>query len=443
MRTRFVPFIAAIAIALTMFVPAPAGSWSEWQFYTLYRFAGGNDGALSNNTLIGDAAGALYGVSAEGGNCGGTFAPGCGTVFKLAPPPVKGAPRQESVLYSFVGGADGANPNGALAADAGGSLYGVTQHGGAAGFGTIYELTPAPGGTYTERVLYAFSGGSDGKFPTGALVLDAAGDLFGTAQEGGVGFGTVFELAASAPQNGGRRTIGSRTAAPVFETLYSFTSGNGNGLYPNGGLLDLGGAFYGVTTLGGVPGHNYGTVFEVSPPAPGATTWTERIVYAFRSKGEGRNGVGPLLLGGHGTLYGTTREGGAYCGNPGCGTVFKLTPPARGATNWTERVLYSFGQFFGGTKFAPGYVSGGLVADGSGRLYGTASSGGTGGYGAAFRLTPDAGGSTYSETDLVDFSNGKTGAGPVGGLFRNGSSLYGTTQAGGAGFGTIYQLRFE
>jgi len=176
--------------------PGKHGSWTE---KVLYFFGSGSDGAVPGGELVFDKAGSLYGVSAFGGgypqNCMG----GCGTVFKFTP----GAKGEWTLttLYSF-DETDGAFPGGGVIFDAAGNLYGVTNAGGAynssdcnVGCGTVFELTPG-GGTWTETVLHSFdANGVDGYAPYGPLIADAAGNLYGTTVYGGAhGYGTVFEI---------------------------------------------------------------------------------------------------------------------------------------------------------------------------------------------------------------------------------------------------------
>jgi uncharacterized repeat protein (TIGR03803 family) len=159
--------------------------------------------------VIFHAAGNLYGTT----NYGGAY--GWGVVFKLAPNP--DGTWTERVLHSFTGGADGAHPtNAGLIFDANGNLYGTTAAGGADGQGVVFELAPSPDGTWTESVLYSFTGGADGGYPAAGLTLDPAGNLYGTTLSGGADFnGVVFKLA---PNPDGTRTE---------SVLYTFTGGRG------------------------------------------------------------------------------------------------------------------------------------------------------------------------------------------------------------------------
>jgi uncharacterized repeat protein (TIGR03803 family) len=153
----------------------------------LYSFANSPDGAGPFAGLTLDSAGNLYGTTVTGG------ASGTGTVFKLAPNGSAGY--TESVLYSFGAGPDGANPYAGLILDSAGNLYGTTPMGGASGFGTVFQLAPNGSAGYTESVLYSFGAGPDGEAPYAGLILDSAGNLYGTTFGGGSsGNGTVFKV---------------------------------------------------------------------------------------------------------------------------------------------------------------------------------------------------------------------------------------------------------
>src|ERR1019366_934096 len=207
----------------------------------LYSFIhNGTDGGFPQAGLIFDAAGNLYGTTSEGGtssSCSG----GCGTVFELTP--TAGGGWTEKVLHNFnSNGTDGANPYAGLIFDAAGNLYGTTTVGGTYYYGTVFELTPTAGGGWTEKVLHSFNyNGTDGNNPQASLTIDAAGNLYGTTSGGGTYGnykGTVFELT---PAAGGDWTetvlhnfVGPDGAAPlaglIFDAagnLYGTTSGGG------------------------------------------------------------------------------------------------------------------------------------------------------------------------------------------------------------------------
>ena len=185
----------------------------------LYSFSGGNDGATPYAGLIKDSSGNLYGTTAFGG---GT--PNAGIVFELSPPGISSCPSGgnwcETILYTFAGGtSDGGVPYGGLVIDSSDNLYGTTWQGGTNNAGTIFELVYSSG-TYTEKVLYSFTGGNDGKYPYAGLVTDGSGDFFGTTTQGGTsGYGTVFELSPGCPN---------------FPSYSPDFSANENCLTPNG-----------------------------------------------------------------------------------------------------------------------------------------------------------------------------------------------------------------
>jgi len=258
-------------------------------------------------------------------------------------------------------------------------------------------------------------GNPDGTAPLAGLITDASGNLYGTTFQGGSGGdGTVFKL--TPPAIGG----GSWTES----ILLNFSGTNGSS--PAAALIkDATGNLYGTTTSGGAA--NQGTVFKLIPPAKSGGSWTESILLSFN----GTDGNGPhasLIMDGGGNLYGTTRAGGAY----GDGTVFELLPPARSGGSWTEAILHSFD---GSDGFGPN--SNGLVMDSSGNLYGTTIGGGANNAGTVFELVPSGGG--WTEAVLLSF-NGADGKEPFGGLVMSNGNLYGTTEIGGAGYGTVFEL---
>jgi uncharacterized repeat protein (TIGR03803 family) len=340
-----------------------------WLFGPLYGFTGGKDGGDPLAAVTIGRDGTLYGTTAVGGEgtgCNGS----CGTVFNLRPAPHASpnvfAPWTEAVLYSFAGGMDGGGPNfGDLVFDQSGNIYVATWEGGGSGCGgygcgTVVKLTPSTGGSWTESVLYSFGGGNDGSRPI-AVIFDQAGNLYGTANTGGMyGCGTVFELTPS----------GSGWAE---NTLYQFNPNIGDGCNPQAGLIfDASGNLYGTNANGGVQGG--GTAFQLSPNGQGS--WTENVLYAFTS-GLGYGGpFGALTLDDAGNLYGTDYGGGAY----GLGAVFKLTPSG---SNWIYTSLHDFINYADGE-----FPVGNVTLDAKGDAYGTASLGGQYGYGVVWEITP-------------------------------------------------------
>lgn len=320
----------------------------------------------------------------------------------------------EQTLYSFTGFADGGNPLSSLVVDSAGNLYGTTFVGGAHGAGEVFELTPNAGGGWTETVLYSFTGGADGANPYLAdVVFDKAGNLYGTTVGGGAhNLGAVFEL--SPTSSGWSETV-----------LYSF-SGGSDGANPYAGLLfDGAGNLYGTTNGGGA--NNVGTVFELRHGS--GASWTEKVLHTLNTT-DGSGPIGGLVFDRAGNLYGTTQGGGTA----GAGVVYEVVRGASGT--WTQKVLHSFtGGADGGFPYAER-----LIFDRGGNLYGTTSGGGTLSLGAVFRLRPVSGG--WKEKVLYSF-DGQVAANPYSGLVLDSQgNLYGTA-ANGNGVttvGAVFQL---
>jgi len=331
-------------------------------FHIIYAFHGG-DGHGPKGNLTMDAQGNLYGTTYAGGGSR-TCIGGCGTVFKLAPP-VNNGHWTETVLYSFSGGNDGAYPWAGIAIDQAGNLYGTTQHGGTFDQGVIFQLTPTPSG-WTDTVLHNFACCDDGALPQGGMIADAFGNLFGMATYGGPeNCGIVFELTSqdgswtytviytfginagdgTTPTGGliedDMGTLYGTTAAgginkcggaggcgTVFELtqnlggwqetiLHNFDGSDGEG--PAASLtLDAKGNLYGSTSSGG----GAGNIFELRKPSPGQE-WTERF---FSLPSDGHLGLFPessLSFDSAGRLYGTTFAGGS---NGSDGVIFRIAP---------------------------------------------------------------------------------------------------------------------
>jgi uncharacterized repeat protein (TIGR03803 family) len=291
--------------------PSPSGGWSE---KVLHHFNyDGKDGFNPAAALFADSAGNLYGTTPGGGKFDG------GTVFELIR--ASDGSFTEKILHSFVfNGADGVNPFGALIADASGNLYGTTSGGGRYGWGTVFELSSAAGGNWTEKILHNFNyNGKDGVQPGSTLAFDSAGNLYGTAAGGVNGWGAVFELTPSPNGNW------------MEKVLHSFNLRATDGANPNGGVtIDASGNLYGTTFSGGL--YTYGTVYELSPAAGGG--WMEKILHNFSGTlksgtldgTDGREPESAVILDAAGNLYGTTYQGGAFGGAFGYGTVFEITP---------------------------------------------------------------------------------------------------------------------
>ena len=407
-RLRAVAVTFAVVLSLT-------SAWAADHETVLYNFGASPYDGVEPTNLIMDAAGNLYGTTRVGGRSGNN-----GTVFELSPIP--GGRWTETVLYSFAGDPDGAEPL-TITMDAAGNLYGTTEYGGRGisdyclmghhpGCGTVFELSPRPGGGWTESVLYSLTGAADGSQAFGTLISDSAGNLYGTTADGGsFGEGTVFELS---PGEGGDWTK---------TVLHSFGEGY-DGSVPYAGVIsDSAGNLYGTTTAGGQAGgmcqiHGCGTVFELSPSAGG---WTETVLYSFEGPPDGAQPWGSLIMDAAGHMYGTTVLGGPSGG----GTVFELSPTEGGG--WTEAVLYNFE----GPPDDGSLPEGSLILDASGKLYGTTWVGGTYGAGTVFELSQMVGGG-WRETSLHSFGDGNDGVLPSANLVMDrAGDLYGATGDGG------------
>jgi uncharacterized repeat protein (TIGR03803 family) len=337
----------------------PAEGKTKWTYDVLYSFADGADGAGPNGGLLLDKSGALYGTASQGG------ANDSGVIFALTPPGKGQTDWTETVLYNFTT-AEG-SPNGNLLRDSDGNIYG-TCYSGAAGPGAVFRLSPpeAPQTGWSETVLHAFTGGSDGSAPSGRLAGDGNA-LYGTTHFGGASdIGTLYQM--TPPQFGN---------GPWSETiLHSFSGSDGS--TPNGGVVKKGNRLYGVAYYGGAKG--YGLVYEAMLPKPGHSQAHVTTIHDFA----GLDGHGPwagMTLGKNGMLYGSTVEGGDV-GKNGWGAVFSLTPPATKGGSWTEQVLHSFDDKGDGNS--PGE----LLLDQNGTLYGATEYGTKDNTGTLFQIVP-------------------------------------------------------
>jgi uncharacterized repeat protein (TIGR03803 family) len=326
--------------------------------------------------LVFDATGNLYGTTGPNGY-------NYGTVYRLTPG--TNGEWTETVIYSFNSQNYGDGPYGRLIFDAAGNLYGTTQSGGSGGGGIAFELKPATKGQWTEKILHNFDG-KDGKNPLAGLTFDSAGNLYGTTVYGGdysssscktTGCGVVFQLKPSA------------TGEWTEEVLHAFNFENG--AFPFSDLtFDSAGNLYASTWQGGA--HGYGIVFELEPGTN--DKWSEKILHNFNPNE--KDGVLPMtgvIFDGAGNLYGANSEGGAYnsaCGERGCGTIFELTPVAKGS--WAKKTLLNFDGHDGAS---PEFID--LCIDAAGNLFGATPAGGylygrscngLDGCGVAFEITP-------------------------------------------------------
>jgi uncharacterized repeat protein (TIGR03803 family) len=262
----------------------------------------------------------------------------------------------------------------------------------------------------TEKVLYKFSGGTDGASPVGQLVFDAEGNAYGVTQTGGTSScacGTVFELKRES--HGWKHII-----------LYSFKGGDDDGSLPSAGVVfDSIGNLYGTTSNGDV-----NRVYQLKPNGHGK--WTESVIYNFDSYQAGCDPVGGLVLDAADNLYGAAHD----CGG-GFGAIYELQP-ANGS--WNEITLHDFSGIPDGA-----YPQGGLVFDSGGNLLGTTEDGGAYGPGTVFELTPKNG--TWVETIVHDFTGGMDGYFPAASLNLYNGEFFGTTYSGGKyNVGTVFKL---
>ena len=444
-----------------------AQNGNSWQENTLYSFTGGTDGRYPWGNISLDASGNIYGATVLGGDLrcdsGGYGGAGCGVIFMIQ------SSGEESVLHSFTGRTEGANPNGGLILDSAGRLWGTTQlngPGGLFGRGVVFDLTHQGNGTWTETVVHGFANPGDGEQPSSRLVADASGNLFGTTQKGGNhNSGTVFEVT---------RTGGNWKR----HLIYSFKNGK-DGAAPVGSLIfDSSGNLYGTTQYGGGSGRCHyqtgpihcGTVFKLTHQTDGS--FSESVLYAFKGKTDGALPRSALVFDANGNLFGTTFSGGLK----NQGTVFELTPTSNGWTEsvisnigghpvstltvdsagnlygtnqgyyqrkvqgtvfellhaqsgWTKKVLHSFtGPPDGSQPFA------GVIFDANGNLFGSTIAGGSHGFGSVFELMPDGNGG-WQESVIYSFSGSADGFFPTDLIIDPTGKIYGTTAGGGGGGG--------
>jgi len=381
----------------------------------------------------------------------------------LFSPLVLRAQPTEKVLYAFTGGADGSQPYAGVVFDKAGNLYGTAQFGGAFGGGTVFQLSPSLSGRWTFHLIYTFTGGADGYTPIGGLVLDDAGNLYGTVSSGGdpvCQCGTVFELSPS--QNGW-----------TFNILHSFTGAGSDGAFPGASLV-FDGSLIGTTVQGGKD--NYGTVFLLTNSGNG---WTKSKQWDFTGY-NGREPWAAMSAGSYGTtyagggfregnvfelrggeiihvihtfsdtskagkhpiagltknasnLYGTTYDGSLY----GRGAVFALVPNCCKYDVWNAKVVHSFSGPDGEDPSA------GVIFDKVGNMYGTTSFGGADPSlgGTVFKLTPGPK-NKWIHTLLHSFAGGDDGNYPASDLaMDDGGNLYGTTIFGGVyDSGVVYEI---
>ena len=452
-RLRFVGvFLAGLSIFCVL--TKQARSQTET---VLYTFTGLNDGGVPYAGLVSDKQGNLYGTALQYGDgpCSYPFG-GCGTVFELTPVDDGGNRSMDLQTALHIPRRFGRRyPSSDLVFDSSGNLYGTAtwrRHGREGpGCGTVFELERS-GNEWVEKILYRFTGESDGEDPVGSVTLDSQGDIYGTTAYGGdntcyfdnsgPGCGVVFQLS---PPGNGERDTWPETVLHTFEASDGANPYVGVTLAPAkfcGGAEGTGQVcIFGTATNGGYgriePG---GVVFQLVPTE---TSWTYRMIYEFPD-GCGGPG-GPLILDKSGALYGMAHLGGQFCS----GVVFSLQPDAAVAGSWLETNLYSF---TGPGGAFPLYQ--GLVMDKHGNLYSTTGDGGDSpncqaGCGTVFRLTKVPGGGWY-ESGVYSMQGGADGLRPLSGnvVVSSSGEVYGMTPSGGnlsctgfgAGCGVIYRI---
>ncbi len=347
-------------------------------------------------------------------------------VFLIAAFLLMGAARlataQEQVIYSFLSESSGYNPNGPMAMDSHGNLYGTLA-------GGIFELSPPsePGGKWTEQVLIDAASQPGVHVPERGLLFDAKGNLYGVSTNEGQVEGeyiTGYIAEVSPPSTPG----GTWTS----QVLYLFPSNASTDCEaPQSYLtIDSKGNLYGTCINGGANG--IGGVYELSPPSEPGGKWTEQLLHSYAQDGVDGNlpdSKAGLTFDAHGNLFGTTTAGGTY----GDGVVYELSPGAGG--EWTETIVYTFNHNTGG----PNTPYAAVIFDRKGNLYtttyngGISPTGGGGGGGAVIELSPPANqGSEWTMTQLYTFSGKSDGSSPTAAvLFDAAGDLWGTTFHGG------------
>jgi uncharacterized repeat protein (TIGR03803 family) len=367
-----------------------------------------DDGEYADTDLETDNAGNIYGTTVLGGNFGS------GTVFQLSLTPNGWV---HTVLYSFTGGADGGEPYKGVSLDRAGNLYGTAVTGGSGscegGCGVVYRLTKS-GGTWTQTVIHAFTGGDDGSGPGARVTVDRSGNIYGMAPTGGAnGLGTIYKIH--------QRPRGD----PTFSVIHTFTGGADGSTGSAGRMILRHGRLFGAATTGGTYGS--GIIFELTPTDVGE--WDLRPVYSFRGQPDGSFPYGAILFDGSGNVYGTTYYGGTN----GIGAVYKLSTRPTG--EWGEEIIYSFQDGTDGNSPISN-----LVFDAAGNLYGTTSEGGAGS-GVIFKLSP-VGGGQWIESVVHSFQGPPDGSFAYNGMVVDRfGNFYGATVHGGMNDdGSVYKF---
>ena len=403
LRIATVGFSLLVALALMVIPAQPASAQTE---SVLFSFVTGDGAQTPVGSLTMDSAGNLYGISGSNQE---------GAAYELSPS--ADGTYSLKVLHEFTSLSDGI-PIAGLIMDGSGNLYGTCLFGGTSYFGTVYELKKISNGTWRKEVLHNFTGnGTDGAYPGATLTMDAAGNLYGTTQQGGLkNVGVVFKLTPYAGSGGWSDSI--LTSLPYKQKLWNDLN------FPL--ALDSAGNLYGVSDQGDDGPY----VFKLSPTSKGP--WTLTTLYTF-GEDPGPAPADPwsgVVFDSAGNLYGVTAGGGAE----GYGTVYQLSPSSSGA--WTERDIVDFPS-----SCSPACLpEANITVDAAGNVFGTAVA--TGSMGVAYEASPNGDG-TWTLNILHSFAGGADGAAPSNGaMLEVAGKLYGVTTEGGGtkGRGTVYEI---
>jgi uncharacterized repeat protein (TIGR03803 family) len=439
MRVRVAAVVCTVLLVTTI-MAAPAAQAQTLN--VVHTFTGTPDGAGPVAGLTLNASGRLYGTTEYGGNSRGCDS-SCGTVFKATS---AGSGWVETPIYKFTGVPDGANPTARVITGPDGALYGTTSFGGSGaceigsgGCGTVFKLQPPPTACasllcpWVETILYSFTSFADGAWPEAEVVFDQAGNIYGSTGTGGngscshgsySGCGTVFKLTHNSDGSWSKSTI------------HSFQGGATDGVGPSALVVDQSGNIYGTTSGGGLEcsdGGTCGLVFKLTPTGSG---WTEAILHFFTGASDGYDPYSGLIFDRAGNLYGTASAGGQGI-DSGNGTVFELTPEQGGT--WNFSVQYTF-DYYNNEANGPGP----LTMDAAGNIYGASFGGGAYGVGTVYKLTASNGGWTYTTLYSFGFGDGSAGFFPEGRVALDaGGNIYGTASQGpypSPDDGTVFQI---
>ena len=404
--------IAFLGLGVFLFL-AVLGNASTFKVIYSFGARGPSDAASPYAPLTKDTLGNLYGTTPVGGVYG------TGTVFTLVPG--SNGTWKEKILHSFTNGTDGGYPMAGVILDTAGNIYGTTQQGGiessncgSGSCGVVFELVKAS--NWQENVLYSFTGNEDGSGSVAPLLFDSAGNIYGTAEGGGTFVGCYFGCGVAFE-------LEKSSSGWTEKVLHTFTDWPTDGSYPTAGFIWDGVDLLGTTRSGGVGpccgGYDGGTIFQLSPNADGS--WIETLFYTFCAKADCADGTMPWggVVLTKGNMFGTTSTGGSM----GYGVLYERL------TSGSTMTRFSFGGAGGQSPMGP-------IVLGQGAVYGVTQEGGSttstcppfqGGNGVVYKLAPQVG-----ETVLHSFTGGADGCIPQANLIADASGhLYGTTQLGG------------